>query len=71
MMNCKEATALMSQQMDHPLILTERMSLKLHLMMCSGCHNFNQHMHDLREITRTYAKGKAQPKVGENQHSSN
>ncbi len=65
MMNCKEATALMSKQMDHPLILTERISLKFHLMMCSGCHNFNQHMHDLRDITQTYAKGKDQPEAKE------
>jgi hypothetical protein len=57
MMNCKQATALMSQQMERPLTLKERMALKFHTMMCSGCSNFDHQMHDLRQITRVYAKG--------------
>lgn len=58
MMNCKEATALLSQQMDRPLTRKERLLLKFHLMMCSGCNNFDNQMHDLRQITRVYAKGR-------------
>lgn len=58
MMNCKEATALLSQQMDRPLTRKERLLLKFHLMMCSGCSNFDNQMHDLRQITRVYAKGR-------------
>lgn len=61
MMNCKKATALMSQQMDLPLTLKERMSLRFHLMMCSGCTNFDHQMRDLRQITRVYAKGQDKP----------
>lgn len=58
MMNCKQATALLSQQMDRPLTFRERMSLRFHTMMCSGCSNFDDQMHDLRHITRVYAKGR-------------
>jgi hypothetical protein len=58
MMNCKQATELMSQQMERPLTFRERMSLRFHTMMCSGCSNFDDHMHDLRHITRVYAKGR-------------
>jgi len=57
MMNCKQATALMSQALDRRLTIAERAELKLHLMMCSGCRNFGQQMHELRDITRLYAKG--------------
>jgi predicted anti-sigma-YlaC factor YlaD len=62
MMNCKQATALLSQQMDRPLTLRERMSLRFHTMMCSGCSNFDDQMHDLRQITRVYAKGRDKTK---------
>ena len=55
MMNCKQATRLMSEALDRPLSLSENMSLKLHVMMCTGCRNFGQHMHSLRKITRLYA----------------
>lgn len=57
MMNCRQATELMSQQMDRPLTTKERLALRFHLMMCSGCRNFDQQMHDLRKITRVYVKG--------------
>lgn len=58
MMNCKEATKLMSDAQEKPLNLTEKMPLKLHTMMCSGCRNFEQQMGDLRRITRAYVQGK-------------
>lgn len=58
MMNCHEATRVMSDSQERPLSVTERMSLKLHLMMCSGCSNFREHMDAPRTMTRAYAKGK-------------
>lgn len=58
MLNCHDATRLMSEAQDRPLSLMERMSLKFHLMMCSGCHNFKVHMGVLRTMTRGYVKGK-------------
>lgn len=61
MMNCRQATELMSQQMDRPLTTKERLALRFHLMMCSGCRNFDHQMHDLRKITRVYAKGVETP----------
>lgn len=70
MMNCKAATTLLSQQMDRPLTLKERLSLRFHLMMCSGCRNFDNQMHDLRQITRIYAKGTDEPKRKETKPGS-
>jgi predicted anti-sigma-YlaC factor YlaD len=37
MMMCKEATRLMSLRQDRPLKFRERLSLRLHLSMCSAC----------------------------------
>lgn len=50
MMSCKKETYLMSQQLDRPLGRTERMALRLHLMMCTGCTNFNKNMMFLRTV---------------------
>lgn len=54
MLNCKQATALMSQGMDRELGLMQRMSLRFHLMMCSGCRNFNRQMAFLRRGCRKF-----------------
>jgi len=58
MMNCREATKLMSDAQEKPLLLKSRFGLEIHLMMCSGCHNFKEQMDALRTMTRAYAKGK-------------
>jgi len=60
MLNCHSATRLMSESQEHPLSVTERMSLKVHLIMCSGCHNFKDQMGTIRLMTHTYAKGKSE-----------
>jgi heterodisulfide reductase subunit B len=57
MMNCRNATRLMSEAQERPLSIAERMSLKLHVIMCSGCQNFKDQMGTLRLMTRAYAKG--------------
>ncbi|HEY9147415.1 MAG TPA: zf-HC2 domain-containing protein [Gammaproteobacteria bacterium] len=44
MLNCKKATQLMSQKQDRLLSMKERTSLRFHLLMCSGCRNYNQQM---------------------------
>ncbi len=57
-MHCRNATRLMSEAQERPLSVTEKISLKLHLIMCSGCHNFKDQMNTLRLMTRAYAKKK-------------
>jgi Putative zinc-finger len=54
MLNCKQAAALMSQGMDRKLGFWQRMSLRFHLMMCSGCRNFNRQLKFLREGLRKF-----------------
>ena len=59
MLNCKEVTELCSQEMEQPLRWRETLSLRAHLMMCSGCTNFRTQMGVLRDIAKAYAAGRA------------
>ncbi len=59
MLNCREVTQLCSQELERPLGLWERLSLKAHLMMCDGCSNFRDQMGSIREAMRAYAEGRA------------
>ena len=58
MLNCHDATRLMSESQEHTLKVTERLSLQLHLMVCSGCQNFNEQLGVIRQMAHEYAKTK-------------
>ena len=49
MLRCKEATHLLSEAQDRSLSLSERLQLKMHLAMCTGCRNFKGQMAFLRQ----------------------
>lgn len=52
MIACKHATELMSQGLDRKLSLYERLRLRAHLLICSGCRNTGKHFRFLREAVR-------------------
>ena len=52
MMNCKQASELMSQELDRSLSRYERMALRFHVMMCGGCNNFRKQMVFIRNACR-------------------
>jgi len=54
MLNCSQATELMSQEQDRPLALSERISLRLHVWICTGCANYRRQMRVLREACRRF-----------------
>lgn len=56
MMNCQEATRLLSEQQERSLSVKEKMALKMHITMCSACRNFGKQMDMIRGFARTYAK---------------
>lgn len=70
MLNCKEASELMSQHMDADLPFGKRLSLRFHLMMCHGCTNFLRqiqflhkaaqrwHLHDSEALPRLSSEAK-------------
>lgn len=52
MMNCQEATRLMSEALDRPLSGQERFALRLHTMLCRGCNNYGKQMVFIRRATQ-------------------
>jgi predicted anti-sigma-YlaC factor YlaD len=50
MINCKQATAMASQQLDRELSLRQRLSLKLHLLICRYCRNYRRQLRFLHRI---------------------
>jgi hypothetical protein len=48
---------LISESQERSLSLPEKMSLKMHLMMCSGCTNFKQQVPFLSQAMKAYAQG--------------
>jgi hypothetical protein len=48
MLDCKQASQIISQSLDRPLTMRERFALKLHLLICVYCKRFSQQMQTLR-----------------------
>lgn len=57
MMNCREATRLMSEGYERKLTLRERVALRVHRMMCVGCTNYGKHMVFVRKATKRLREG--------------
>ena len=60
MMNCQQATRLLSDARERKLTLSEQGALKFHLLMCAGCRNFGKQMSTLGELSRLYAAGQGE-----------
>ena len=52
MYSCEQASKLSSRAMEQPLTPSERMLLRLHLMMCDRCSNFSRQIDFLRRASR-------------------
>jgi hypothetical protein len=54
MLNCRDATQLMSQWLDRKLAFGERMALNIHLTVCAPCRNCRKQLMILRDAARRY-----------------
>lgn len=54
MKTCKQVHRLVIEGQDRPLSLMERISVRIHLMMCGACHRFELQMKFLREAVRRF-----------------
>ena len=52
MLSCREATRLVSQGLDRELALGERIALRVHLAICTGCRNVDRQLSFLRRAIR-------------------
>ena len=58
---CREVQQLVSEGLDRQLSLIERARMRLHLVVCESCTNFNGQMSLLREAMRRRDKNRPPP----------
>lgn len=56
MLNCKEASQIISQSLDRPLSFSERLQLKVHLLMCDACRQFKRQLVALQQHFKTMVR---------------
>ena len=54
MLTCKEVSRLVSQGLDRRLGFGERIALRVHLMICTGCTNFSRQVAFLRKAVARF-----------------
>ncbi len=54
MLNCKQNTELLSQSLDRPITFREKLAMRLHLVMCRGCRNFEKQLTFMRKTSREW-----------------
>ncbi len=48
--SCKHASRLISEQLDHPLPLSKRILLRIHLAMCTNCVFFRRQVKAIKDL---------------------
>jgi len=51
---CKEVHQLVSERMDRELNMVEKLRLRLHMMICDACNNFNGQMKIIRRAMHEF-----------------
>jgi hypothetical protein len=54
MKSCKDVHRLVIEAQDRKLGFTERLSLRMHLMLCTACRRFDAQMNLLRQALRRF-----------------
>lgn len=57
MMNCEQATRLMSEGEERPLSVSERTTLHMHTWFCTGCRNVKGQLGFIRHAMKSCAQG--------------
>ncbi len=52
MLNCKQNTELLSQSLDRPITFREKVAMRMHLIMCRGCRNFEKQLGFIHKACR-------------------
>ena len=53
-LSCKEASRLISREMDGRLSVAERIALRLHVRICDACTRFSSQMQFLRRALKAF-----------------
>ncbi len=57
MLSCKDTTELLSRAQDERLSFTERMGVRIHLLMCHLCRGYEKQLRFIRKATESLAQG--------------
>jgi len=61
-LSCKDVCFMVSESLDRKLSLHERVSVKIHLLMCRACQRMARQMELLRTASRRLASEETLPK---------
>lgn len=61
MLKCRDATRLLSEELERKLTLREVLGLRFHTLECTNCRNFGRQIKTLRQLSRSYAQGASVP----------
>ena len=61
MLSCKEVSLLLSKSCDQKLPWRVRLAVRLHLLYCRGCTQFEKHLQFLRAAGRRLAQSDTLP----------
>ncbi|MGE0387005.1 MAG: zf-HC2 domain-containing protein [Gammaproteobacteria bacterium] len=64
MLTCEQASRLLSERLDRPLRIGERLALGTHVLMCTACRQFSRQMEALRKAARRYGAGRTADESG-------
>jgi len=56
MLSCKEVSLLLSKTCDQDLPWRQRLAVRLHLLYCRGCTQFEKHLQVLRAVGHRLAQ---------------
>jgi hypothetical protein len=56
MLSCKDVSRLLSQREDRKLGFSERVALRLHLLICDVCRNISRQMRFLRPAVQRLSR---------------
>ena len=59
MLSCEETSELLSRAQDERLTFTERMGVRIHLLMCHLCRGYEKQLRFIRKATESLAQGSA------------
>ena len=58
--DCREASRLQSEALDHPLPKAQRFGLRLHLLLCRWCRRYGKQIHFLRQAAHEHPESLTQ-----------
>lgn len=54
MLTCRQATQLLSEQLDQALSLRQRSALQGHLLLCRSCRRYGRQVRSLQQLAKHY-----------------